>query len=63
MWENDQDLEPLLVGKTSLQFHSVISEMIQREMVRKPIYVTNSFKNPELNKNDEIYKYILSGLN
>jgi len=31
--------------------------------VRKPIYVTNSFKNPELNKNDEIYKYILSGLN
>jgi hypothetical protein len=62
MWEKGQDLEPLLVGKTSLEFHSVISEMIQREMVQKPIFVTNSFKNPELNKNDEIYKYILSGL-
>ena len=62
MWENDQDLEPLLVGKTSLEFHSVISEMIQREMVQKPIYVTNSFKNPERNKNEEIYKYILSGM-
>jgi len=62
MWENDQDLTPLLVGKTSLEFYSIISEMIQREMVQKPIYVTNSFKNPELSKNDEIYKYILSGL-
>ncbi|MDG1659345.1 MAG: flavohemoglobin expression-modulating QEGLA motif protein [Crocinitomicaceae bacterium] len=62
MWENDRDLEPLLVGKTSLDFYHTLSEMIQREMVQKPIYVTNSFKNPQLNKNDEIYKYILSGL-
>ncbi len=62
MWENDQDLEPLLVGKTSLEFHSVINEMIHREMVQKPIYVTNSFKKNELNKNEEIYKYILSGM-
>ena len=62
MWEKRHDLEPLLVGKISLEFHSVISEMIQREMVQKPIYVTNSFKDPELNNNDEIYKYVLSGL-
>ena len=62
IWENGQDLEPLLVGKTSLEFHSIISEMIQREMVQKPVYVTHSFKNPEQNKNDEIYKYILNGL-
>ena len=62
IWENGQDLEPLLVGKTSLEFHSTISEMIQREMVQKPVYVTHSFKNPEQNKNDEIYKYILNGL-
>jgi hypothetical protein len=62
MWKKGHDLEPLLVGKTSLEFHSVISEMIQREMMQKPIYVTNSFKNPELNKTDEIYKYILTGL-
>ena len=44
------------------EFHSTISEMIQREMVQKPVYVTHSFKNPEQNKNDEIYKYILNGL-
>jgi uncharacterized protein (TIGR02421 family) len=62
LWENGQDLEPLLVGKTSLEFHSIISEMTQREMVQKPVYVTHSFKNPEQNKNDEIYKYILNGL-
>lgn len=62
MWENDRDLEPLLVGKTSLDFYHTISEMIQREMVQKPTYVTNSFTNPQVNKNDEIYKYILSGL-
>ncbi|MDG1145217.1 MAG: flavohemoglobin expression-modulating QEGLA motif protein [Flavobacteriales bacterium] len=62
MWENDSDLEPLLVGKTSLDFYHTISEMIQREMVQKPTYVTNSFTNPQVNKNDEIYKYILSGL-
>ncbi|MDG1396205.1 MAG: flavohemoglobin expression-modulating QEGLA motif protein [Flavobacteriales bacterium] len=62
MWENDSDLDPLLVGKTSLDFYHTISEMIQREMVQKPTYVTNSFTNPQVNKNDEIYKYILSGL-
>lgn len=62
MWENDISLEPLLVGKTSSDFYSTISEMIQREMVQKPIYTTKSFPSPEPNKNDQIYKYILSGL-
>ena len=45
MWENDRDLTPLLVGKTSLNFYQTISEMIQREMIQKPVYITKSFKN------------------
>ena len=36
--------------------------MIQRDMIQKPIYTTNSFDNPKLGKNNDIYEYILGGL-
>lgn len=62
LWRNDGNLEPLLVGKTSLEFYSTIVEMIDREMVQKPLYFTESFKDPKLVENHEIYEYILSGL-
>lgn len=62
MWENGHDLSPLLVGKTSLEFYHLINEMIEREMIVKPKYITNSFKHPKTHQNDEVYKYILSGL-
>jgi uncharacterized protein (TIGR02421 family) len=62
MWENERDLTPLLIGKTSLDFYHTVSEMIERELIAEPIYITNSFKNPQLSSNDEIYKYILKGL-
>ncbi|MFT5777580.1 MAG: hypothetical protein ACI837_000516 [Crocinitomicaceae bacterium] len=61
-WQNENDLEPLLVGKTSLDFYYTISEMIQREMVQKPIFQTASFSDPKIGKNNDIYEYILSGL-
>lgn len=61
-WQNDNDLEPLLVGKTSLDFYHTINEMIQREMVQKPIYKTLSFSDPKLGSNNDIYEYILGGL-
>ena len=41
MWENGQDLEPLS-GRSKRRSNSILllSEMIQREMVQKPVYVT-----------------------
>jgi len=62
LWESGYDLTPLLVGKTSLEFYHTISEMIEREMIVKPKYITNSFVHPKTHQNDEVYKYILSGL-
>jgi uncharacterized protein (TIGR02421 family) len=61
-WEKGDNLEPLLVGKTSLEFYNTINEMIHRGMVAKPEFITQSFKHPKLNKNNHIYDYILRGL-
>lgn len=61
-WENDINLEPLLVGKTSLSFYNTINEMIEREMIEKPKYITQSFTNPKIENNSDIYEYIFSGL-
>jgi len=63
MWKNDIDLSPLLVGKTSIEFYDTISEMIQREMIVKPKFITKSIENPIEHESNEIYDYILSGLN
>ncbi|MFT4575358.1 MAG: hypothetical protein ACI9SI_000262, partial [Polaribacter sp.] len=38
------------------------NEMIQRDMVQKPIYTTASFKDPKIGNNNDIYEYILGGL-
>ena len=35
-WRDENNLEPLLVGKTSLEFINIIEEMIEREMVQSP---------------------------
>jgi hypothetical protein len=61
-WENDNDLQPLLIGKTSIDFYHTINEMMQREMIQKPIYTTHSFNAPKLGRNNNIYEYVLSGL-
>ncbi|MFT6501467.1 MAG: hypothetical protein ACJASQ_001579 [Crocinitomicaceae bacterium] len=61
-WQSGNDLEPLLVGKTSMDFYHTINEMIQREMVQKPIFKTASFSDPKTGSNNEIYEYILGGL-
>ena len=62
-WNNDNNLEPLLIGKTSIDFYHTINEMIERDMIQKPIYTTHSFTNPKQGNNDSIYQYILGGLN
>jgi uncharacterized protein (TIGR02421 family) len=61
-WEDHHDLSPLLVGKTSLQYYSTIEEMIGREMVTPPQYITRSISEPRPEVNNPIYNYILGGL-
>lgn len=61
-WENNNNLEPLLVGKMSLGFYNTINEMIEREMIQKPKFVTHSFVNSREDENNSIYEYILGGL-
>ena len=62
MWGQDIDFRPLLVGKTSVEYLHTIEEMIEREMVAAPKFLNKSFMNPQEDKNNPIYKYILSGL-
>ena len=61
-WEEHNDLSPLLVGKTSLQFYTTIEEMIGREMITPPAIITKGFLNPQIEANNAIYSYIFSGL-
>jgi uncharacterized protein (TIGR02421 family) len=61
-WEEHNDLSPLLVGKTSLQFFTTIEEMIGREMITPPSIITKGFLNPQIEANNAIYSYIFSGL-
>lgn len=61
-WEEQHDLTPLLVGKTSLQYYNTIVEMIAREMVLPPVHITKSVIQPKTEQNNPIYNYILSGL-
>lgn len=61
-WEKGHSLDPLLIGKTSLEFYSTIEEMIDRDLLKKPQFITQSFVNPKAENNSEIYEYIFSGL-
>ncbi len=61
-WKSDLDLTPLLIGKTSIENYDVINEMIERKIVSSPELITKSFLNPLSSKNDDVYDYILSGL-
>ena len=61
-WEDQNDLMPLLVGKTSLIFYNTIEEMIGREMIAPPCFITKSILKPKVENNNSIYSYIFSGL-
>lgn len=62
LWKNNQSLNPLLIGKTSLEFYDTIEEMINRDMVSNPFFITKSFSDPNHQENHRIYDYIISGL-
>lgn len=61
-WKEGNDITPLLVGKTSIGFYNTIVEMIDRGIVEKPRFITESFENPKIEENNILYNYILSGL-
>lgn len=61
-WQNGNDLTPLLVGKTSISFYNTIVEMIDRNIVEKPRFITESFEHPKTEENNVLFDYILSGL-
>ena len=61
-WKDGNDLTPLLVGKTSIGFYNTIVEMIDRNLIEKPKFITKSFAKPRTELNNELFDYILSGL-
>jgi uncharacterized protein (TIGR02421 family) len=61
-WQDGNDLTPLLVGKTSIGFYNTIVEMIDRNLIEKPQFITKSFAKPRTELNNELFDYILSGL-
>lgn len=63
LWQEDKNLLPLLVGKTSYAFYDVIEEMIERKLVDPPTYHTKSIIHPDINYENPVYEYIISGLN
>lgn len=62
LWKADINFTPLMVGKTSIDYYDTINEMIEREMVSKPKFITKSFEQPKEYEKNSIYEYIISGL-
>lgn len=59
-YRHHKDLTGLLVGKTSMEYTPLITEMTDRGIIHPPQYRTRSFINPV--KPDPIIEYVLAGL-
>ena len=59
-YKQNNDLTSLLVGKTSLQYKNLITEMIDRKLITTPRFKTRAFVNPV--PPEPIIEYILRGL-
>jgi hypothetical protein len=55
-----KDLTGLLIGKTSMEYKPLITEMTDRGIIHPPRYRTRSFLQPV--KPDPIIEYVLAGL-
>ena len=53
-------LDNLLIGKTSMKYLDVITEMINRKLINPPKYLTKPFNNPI--KSNLIMDYLVSGI-
>lgn len=60
-YNNNNNIENLLIGKTSIKYQSVINEMIERKIFLPPKYKTRSFTKPV--EPNPIVKYILESMN
>ncbi|HYX10021.1 MAG TPA: flavohemoglobin expression-modulating QEGLA motif protein [Bacteroidales bacterium] len=60
LYKQNQNLENLLIGKTSLEYLSTINEMIDRGFLKSPRYKTHAFISPK--ESDPILDYILKAL-
>jgi uncharacterized protein (TIGR02421 family) len=61
-WDDGNDLTPLLIGKTSLEWYGTILEMMERGILNKPTWITEAFAQPNTEANDPIYDYIIRGI-
>lgn len=61
-WSNGDDMNPLLIGKTSMDFYNTVLELQERQLLLEPQFITKSFEDPHPEKNNPIYDYILSGM-
>lgn len=58
--ETGKSINNLLIGKTSLEYIDTINEMVERGLLKKPKYITASFKQED--NNNKTLKYIISCL-
>ena len=60
LWKAGKSLEPLLIGKNSINYYDIYKEMIARELANSPKYVTSILKNPIKCKKE--VEFVISGL-
>ena len=60
LWKAGKSLEPLLIGKNSINYYDIYKEMIARELANSPNYVTSILKNPIKCKKE--VEFVISGL-
>jgi uncharacterized protein (TIGR02421 family) len=61
-WSAGNDLRPLLIGKTSIEYYTTLVELIDRGILKQPKYITQAFADPRPDLNDPIYAYIIKGI-
>ena len=60
LWEAGKSLNPLLLGKNSIQYYDLYKEMIARELATAPNYITSILNQPVKSKKE--VEFVISGL-
>tara|TARA_B100001121_G_C18690915_1_gene622998 strand:+ start:1347 stop:3344 length:1998 start_codon:yes stop_codon:yes gene_type:complete len=60
LWEEGKSLNPLLLGKNSIQYYDLYKEMIARELATAPNYITSILNQPVKSKKE--VEFVISGL-
>ena len=58
--QSHTDISNLYVGKTGFDYLSVINEMIERELIEKPVYVPEALKTPKAAS--EVLEYLIRSI-